>query len=1049
MERKPQAGFEEPSEEHFSEAEAQETQETQEAQDTQQPKESEFVRNTRHAAENAQRLGLDLESFQALSLRNRTVLSFFNVPEDYSEAEPQSNDDQLVFMTTGAKLGDTLLPYTPEIQQKIHEDYLRQQLRIPDFGKKLFEENQGWQAQLVEEEQKTLTTQANRVFRDIMRSKFADPSELIKNSGLETDEFLDLIQIEDSVSPTNLVTDFLENAHIELPKSKALSWHLENTQYYRQAHADIVTEEQEKTAEQGNAEATTDWRSIKRVYDSLISKTTKRSYRPLKENYVRPYRLPIKYDPLEKDNNFKGKKGYIVNLDQRFEAPKTSINEAIDSIVLFCEQHELELNLGDINIESPEIDSEQIDKFIEQNTETINKYFDEHYKPFRDSRDKLNKYVISLRRQYPKEDDGTFVKTLKSSRAYEGLLRNIYHEARYLDIINIIYNHASPSYLDAIKSNQNQDARTIAIIEEYKDILDEAEAKGLQLRSATTKLDEAQEVLKSKYGITDKIGEHVEEILHAHHEEFSAALRKDIDTILACRSIKDRYKTQEDAREALDKRILQANTENQDDPIQQSDYLPKLKALGNFAFLVNQLKRSIHGELYLQYRSKFEESLHGESDAIIKIELRESRELDLIHNTLDLPLHLDKKTLLPKEELIEKLKKLLESHRATGDPDQYIQDFIANEERSCELKIKLALSSKRNTERAPLPRKRSERDLSIPEQLLPNDVAKMWANTYIKQHILDRKIQNIAKSLGYPNRAQSILFMPGFMVIHDNDNQSSILPFNPETIKKSADPTLTELTPFVDKAPFCSMDEISTARNTLNHILQLEMLKNESVGASKLERRLLAFQEKTGIDFPQAGIESSTGQLRAEPTEAELNGLETIYPFFGRFIAHAEKTTDHSTPETLVESMQKRQKAFICNETQSGENIIFQDSIEGRSVKLEKLANLLRAKSIDGAKALELAAFDAAICDYSTLSNAEISQYLKAVQGKIPADARTFMLLYQKAITNPVELRKCAIKLSYCREFARYCAGGAATPELESFFDERARKAKGQKYENL
>lgn len=46
--------------------------------------------------------------------------------------------------------------------------------------------------------------------------------------------------------------------------------------------------------------------------------------------------------------------------------------------------------------------------------------------------------------------------------------------------------------------------------------------------------------------------------------------------------------------------------------------------------------------------------------------------------------------------------------------------------------------------------------------------------------------------------------------------------------------------------------------------------------------------------------------------------------------------------------------------------------------------------SIDGAKALELATFDAAICDYSMLSNAEISQYLKAVQGKIPADARTF-----------------------------------------------------------
>ncbi len=1015
-----------------------------------QRKESDYTKSTRHSAENAKRLGLGFETFQALSLRDRTALSFLDVPEDYqAPEESQDENDQLIFMDTGAKYGEAFFPYTPEIQRRIHNDYLLQNLRSSYFGQRLIEENEAWQERIVEERQKTLTAQATTVFREIMRSKYAEPSKLMKTSGLETEEFLELIQLEDKISQESITTEFLTSTNTELSETKSLSWHLDNARYYEKAYTDVIAEEDYSRALEDNRHETVRMRSIKRLYDILIEKKTKKSYRPLKYNYVNPFRVAIKYYAEKEGEFFQNKRKYVVELDKRFKATPTSLKDAIDSVALFCEENGRKLDLGDIDLKTRRINKSQIDEFIEKNAIVINDYFNEHFVPFRKARAKLDTYTTSLRLQQPYLDDSEFKEALESSPFYEKTLHEIYQEARYLDIINIIYGNASKAYIAKIKLADNTDEKTTAILEQYNLILNHAQEAKIPLRGETCRLEEARSILSSEFGIEDDITEQAEDIIHNHHQDFSAALYDGIRIKKEFRTYQSRYYAQKKAQDTLAGRIRLANNSSQN-PIQRDEYYAKLEKLSEFSACVRQLKQSIRSDFYTAHKSRLEVDTPEEEDSsTLKLAMQQKRELDLIQNTLNLPFNLYGLNLPPREELTTKLKEQVETYHISGDPDQYVQDLIANETRSCELKIKLALGSKRGSKRDSMTRRQRNRDFSEAQEeyyqyLFPIEVAKQWASNYTKQTILESKIPKIAQLLGYTKQAKSVLFTPGYMIVHDSDDHSEILPIDPEKIAKSTDSELNELAPFLRMPPFSATDEIATARSTLNRILETEMLKNEAVGANTLERRIIAFRDKTGISFPQAGIEPSTGQLRTTPTEAEMNGLETIYPFFGRFFTGAEKTVSYyGNPEALIEAAQKAHRDFICNESQNVGYILFQNRSRTRYINLENLANLLRAKSIDSAKALELLAYDAAICDFTTLDQDEINQYQRALKGKIPADARTFMLLYQKPITSPLELQKCGVRLSYCREFAKYCAGNASTPELRAFFDERVRKIKG------
>jgi hypothetical protein len=1039
--------WEQVSETEFSPFEkAAESTEDDDTAEPEHPKESDYVKSTRHAAENAKRLGLSLEVFQSLSLRDRTALSFLDVPKNYVPPEEdaiQGKDGWLTFMDTGANYGGDTIPYTAEIQAQIHENYLQQCLQSPDFGKKLIKENQAWQEQLVIDDQKDLVTKASAVFRNILHSKYINPNELAHVSGLSQEEFLELLSIEDRISTTATTTEFLESADIEFDSERTLNWHLENAEYYEKGYIDTISKAEYDSLGEISRQHTLKMRSIKRVYDAYTDKKTKLSYRPLKYNRVHPFRVNIAYYSEQRGKTFHGKRKLPLELDQRYETPKTSLAEAIDSIALYCERHQKDLKLGSINLESGKITPEQVQEFIDNNAVIINEFYDVHSSAYRKQRKGLEKFstAVSMRRTYL--DDKNFEQALQESPQYEQLLRGIYHEARYLDIINILYRNTTPEYIEEIRDASDTQDKADRYIEEFNLILKHASQARVPLKGETSRISEAEKVLEAEFGITDKIGENAEKIIAENHSKFRTALYEGIDFQRQFKAIRSKYISQYDARNTLSRRLLRTDTEQNN-----NEYLSKLEHLSRFAASVRRLKQSIRSEIFKSYEAEFSQHIpekkrqRSKTDAPIP-------EIDIVRNTLDLPFDLVSLDLPDREQLIQNLEEQVQKYNISSNPREYVENLIASEKRACELKLKLAFAAKTEQKRESL--KRRERDNTFSEDqdeyyqhLHATEAAKLWVENYAKQGIFEDKTLKIAKLLGYEGEVSSILFTPGYMIAYDVGGHSKIQAINAEEIAKSREPEMQKLVPFIKKPPFRSDDEIPTARQVLNHRLEIEILKNEAVGANALEKRIINLQEKTGVRFPQTGIEPNTGTLHPEATEAEINGFETIYPFFGKFIAKAERSLGYSSsPEALIDSLQKIQKEYICGDSRGATHCIFQNNIDGRGVSLSNLANLLRAKSINSAKALELLAYDAAICDMESMTESEVAQFQKIARDKLSIDARTFMLLYQKTITNPIELRKCAIRLGYCREFAKYCAGGASSPELKAFFDERAKKAKG------
>lgn len=1009
--------------------------------------ESEFVRNTRRAAENAKHLGFNSEIFQALGLRERTILSFLNIQEDINtitetketpgqqdnseqqdDSEKQSSD--LIFMDNGVQFEDSVLPYSEQIQRQIHESYLEQNLRSPDFGKKLLSENQVWQEQLIEEEKKKLIPKVTTLFQNIMHSRYANPGDLSKNKGLEESEFLELLQLEDQSSSEKITTDFLEAAGIKFDLDRSLEWHLENAKYFETAHTSVVSEKEYSTALESAQHQTRKLRAIKRAYEAFIDKVTKPAYRPFKKSIVNPYQFGLNYYADKESGIFRDKRRYRVDLNDRYKPPKTSLNEAIDSIALFCENNKLEIKFGDINLEAQQkITPEQVEDFIENNTSALNDYCNVHLYNYRKSRKELDKYVASITIRDSFHNNDSFREAIEQNPYYEQKLREIFHEARYLEIIRIIYGNTSAEYQKRLNEGQSNNEQYNIIQNEYNAILKIAQDSKVPLKGESTRLEDAQKTLQEEYGIKENISDDAVDIILKHHREFSSELNQGIVKLGDFKKLQKKYLDQKKAKETLEERIAGAYEELDNPSETKDEYYKKLEVLGKLSSCITKIKQHVRKDFFVKQQGSKEK-------------------LDVIRHTLDLPANLGTLNLPEKNELVSQLRELLVAHNITDNPKQYTRELVENEKRACELKIKLASNCAMKTERVRITQRKRNRQFSEAEEeydqlLLPTEAAKKWANSYANRKVLNDKVAAIAYDLGYNGKATSILFTPGYMICFSQDNLSEILPIDPKTFADSDNPDIRALAPLADKPPFRSEDEIVAARKFLNHMLETEILKNEAVGSNALEKRILDLQERFHIEFPQNGIEYSTGRLEPQPTKAELNGLETIYPFFGKFITKAETSTGFSYGgEKLTETLQKIQKDFICGEGTKGRSLIFQDDTTGRSIRLSTLADLLRAKNIPSAKALELLAYDAAICDMTGMSQNEVSEYQRLAQDRLPADPRTFMLLYQKTITNPLELRACATKLSYCREFAKYCAGSASTPELKAFFDERAKKAK-------
>lgn len=998
-----------------------------EEEETEKPRESEFIRDTRRAAENAKHLGYNSETFQSLGLRDRTVLTFLDIGEDIPEEE-QSNDP-FVFMDRGVKYGDMLLPYTEPIQREIHDAYLKQCLRSPEFGKKLLAENQAWQEHIIESDKKELTAKATSVFQSIMHSQFANPAELAKIRGLEESEFLELLQLEDSLSDKKTSEDFFEATGIQLSSDQNLNWHIENAEYFDAAYGSEISNNEYSQAFEIAKQQHAKLRAIKRVYDAFIDKVTKPSYRPLQKVRVNPYKLSINYYSDRDDNILRGKRKLNIDLSKRYDAPKTTLPEAIDSILLFCEQNDLQPNLGDIDLESKQkITQKQVEDFIENNAQILNNYCNAHLREYNAARKEIDKSTAPIKIRNSFSNDDSFREEIEKIPTFEQNLRTIFHEARNLEIIRIIYGNTSEEYQEKLSKGSSTNAEYNAIQAEFNAVMKTAQESGVPLKGETTRLEDAESTLRQNFGIFKSISKSSIEIIQAHHKDFLQILSEGIAEQKVFRNFQKKYFAQKEAEKTLEKRISGAYENQADASDTKSEYYKKLEQLSEYHSCISKVKQSVRRELFAQQTGSKEK-------------------LDVLRYALELPAKTDTnaKTL---NELISEFEAVAQKYNISSDPKQYVQDFIEDEKRSSELKIKLASGCITSTKREHISQKKRNRTFAEAEEeydlhLFPAEAAKKWAQHYTSRKLLDEKIATIAQELGYEDRAKNILFMPGYMICFNKNDFSSILPINASQFEDSENPEVQLIASLADKPPFRSDGEIPVARSVLNRKLETEMLKNESVGSSQTERRMFEMEEKYNIHFPRIGIEATTGRLESQPTKAELNSLETIYPFFGKFIARVEKSISYTrSPDELASSMQKIQREFICNEGQKGASLIFQHNANGRGAKLDVLADLLRTKSIPSSKALELIAYDAAICDYSTLKPDETKEFVELAKDKLPLDARTFMVLYQKAITNPLELRASAIKLGYCREFAKYCAGGASTPELKAFFDERAQKAK-------
>lgn len=1037
-----------PEEELEEGTEAEQEQTTEGTQES--ARETDYMRSTRRAAENAKNLGISGETFGALSLRNRTVLSLLDVPNDISD-QVGEDSETIVFNADGVQFGEAMVSYAPEIQQQIHRGFFEQRILSNNFSEQLLDQNEAWRREVIEAEKKPLITPATGVFRDMLRSDYIDPKLLAHHEGLSNEEFAKLVQLETELRPSALAEGFFDQVEMKLPGEKDPEWHAQNAELYRECTRLSISAEEYKAHLDTMAKKRKEAWAIKATYDIFIEKMASPAFRPYKNIPRNPYTVTVSYyRPDEGDEprrNILGeeiprRKKIKINLQEQFHnnPEHPSFDDSIDKIAGFCRQYGVPLDISAISpTQEDETDGKYnatpsaVEKFISDNAIALNKFVNEYGTLYKKSKTDLTQFAEIVGRSKTFESDGEFIAALRATANFEGSLKIINEDAKIVDAINAIYACVSREFIDKIKFDAKSNDTYNQIKNEFDQIIKTSSESGGNLKSASQPRSDIQKVLSEKFGIEDDLDDNIEKIILTHSGIFSRELRKFLREERASKELQKSVYARSKAEKDFAQRLEDAGLKKKDQRLAECKYFLQISDLSDYLSTFSRLSASIRAQECTEHLGdyRYAETLRH------AMGFKTGIEASMARSKPDL------------EDTRKQLERIVTTYGLEMDIDSLIEYFTTTTKQSCELRHKLAVACEveKPRIRQSLDEKRRARLLAEDYDDSPSatDMAKAWAEDYASSTLFKERMQDFARSLGHEGLAEDIIFMPGYAVIHDNESKSTVIPIANEDLSESDDRTARLISRYDSKPPFVVPEEDEFARKFIAQKIETEVLKNGAVGSGHTERRIMQLEEKLGLEFFEDTIDIRTGTLKKEFTEAELNALETIFPFFGKFIRRIDNTNSYvyGSPDKYAEAISKSQQEFMCNEAKKISSSLFtRDEDGGRKFSLTALANIMRAKSIPQSKVLELIAYDTAIYDYGQLSSEELAEFQTAARDKISTNPASFMLLYQKLITNPVELRTCATRLAYCREFAKYCAGGSVNEKTKQFFDKRAAKAK-------
>ena len=908
----------------------------------------------------------------------------------------------------------------------------------------------------------------------MLRSDYIDPKRLARHEGLSTEEFAELVQLETELRPGALAEEFFDQAEIKLPGGKDPEWHAKNAELYRDCTHLVISAEEYKAHLSEMARKRKEAWAIKATYDIFIEKMASPAYRPYKNVPRNPYTVTIAYytpdeddAPLRYDSSGKiinqrsRRKKFRINLEELFHNdPKhPSFDESVDSIVDFCKRCNIPLDLsaitpsqkGEISNEDAEIPALEegtipakasetsskyiasqsaIETFITDNAIALNKFVNEFGTLYKKSKKDITDFADRISRGKTFESDEEFIETLETIADFDGSLSIINEDAKVIDAINTIYGLTSKGFIDKIEFDKKKNEKYNIIKNEFDQLIRTSSESGGNLKSASQPRDDIQIVLAQKFGIKKSLDDNIEQIILSGHRQFMSALyeflREERESKSLQRSVYARSKAEKDFKKILE----DAGLKKEDESLAECKYFLQISDLSEYLSAFADLSARIRSQECTEHLGDYHyaETLKRAMGFETNIKAAEKPDMEGIRKHLE---------------------HIAETYNLSTDIDSLIESFTARTKRTCELRHKLATAcevEQPRIRRSVDQRRRMRLYAESPDDTpFATDMAKAWAEDYASGTLFKERMQDFARSLGHEGLAEDIIFMPGYAVIHDNESKSTVIPITNEDLSESDDKTARLISRYGSKPPFMVPEEDEFARKFIAQKIETEVLKNGAVGSGHTERRIMQLEEKLGLEFFEETIDIRTGTLKKEFTEAELNALETIFPFFGKFIRRIDNTNSYvyGSPDKYAEAISKSQQEFMCNEAKTISSSLFTRGEDGgRKFSLTALANIMRAKNIPQQKVLELIAYDTAIYDYGRLSSEELAEFQTAARDKINTNPASFMLLYQKLITNPVELRTCATRLAYCREFAKYCAGGSVNEKTKQFFDKRAAKAK-------
>jgi len=1022
--------------------------------------ETEFMKDMRHAAESANRLEIGASNFRDLSLRDKTVLSLIDIPEDYNPENNKDKNSIFVFEVEGVQYGKDTFAYRPDIQKAIHADFLEKRLKDKYFSRHLIKENEPLQEQLTKEKRIDYARIVRPILNNVLQLGEIDHAKLIKVKGLDEEEFEELIDIGKNLSQSELAKKYFREKINLGDETAAYSVHLKNAQYLNDINASTLSKQEVEKLNDEMEEKRQKVEVAKKLLETFKSYHESPDQKAIRQARELNTKLNISYAYNSDKDKFHLRKNYNVLIntpkDYRIYTHSFDVGEyinkepldlvsSIKEIQIFAEntgkQPEDEvIGLDKLNLVSGNISPNELADFMKANADIIQAFVSKMNSRFSSAtavlRDSMTRVIMAKEKKarekdpnFEQFDDDQIKQLALETASIKSKIDNFNTAYTRANIINTIKKQLPQSYLDSFKDSPVNADLSDKIDNKTASVLRKLSRETYPSSTATKR--NLNSKLKEFYGIENTRNE-VEPFVLKNYKKLHNLIEDYSEDYKKHREQKQLFFKKEDGIASLKKSLSELGIEGDISDIdstnpekQNSPAARYLKKIIDYAGYIKAL-----GSINDSEKRKILKKAQDASEIYI---LQKIFSIKRTYNTQTNPDYYQKQ--------IDNLKQKADEDDGSAPKEEYLDPEFLTEKfhRFNELSAKFAINCIREA-------KSTDTKPKITIQADNTKTINDWISHYTQSQILPKVFAEAANDMGLGQDIKEVYFTPGYIFYADSEENYNISTFNTRLFDKIQDETTKNvLKENLNQPPFALKSETETAREYIKKYLELKKLKNEAVGANRDDQRKAKFRDEYNIEIVDGTLDSLRGTLIKETSSAELNALEKIAPIFGKFIAKATNSPESTNSNRInfYDNIAELHKQFICNETKyRNATIIFPSNRSYSEVNLTALANVMRSKTVTADKILQEIAYDAAIADYQNLNKDGIESFKKSLGKPLRPEPKTFMLLYQKLIANPTELLECTTRLNYCREFTKYCSGVASTPELKEFFDERARQIK-------